>query len=86
MDKSTKKAIAYSLLAHIRNSGTLTRGPLELFVPIVKKGMYHLNSNGLYKGESISEIKVVLEQLFGIDFPIPVLNNILKIMIIRKHT
>jgi len=86
MDKSTKKAIAYSLLAHIRNSGVLTKGPLELFVPIVKKGMHHINSNGLYKGESIAEIKDVLEQLFGIDFPIPVLNNILKIIAKEVNT
>jgi len=80
MDNSIKKAVTYSLLAHIRNSGTLTKGPLDVFIPIVKKGLHQINQQGLYKGESIVEIKIILEELYGIDFPIPVLRNILLII------
>ena len=81
MDNSTNKAIAYSLLAHIRNEGTLTKGPLELFIPIVKKGLHFMNINkDQYKGESINEIKNIIFDTYGIEFPIPVLKSILSII------
>ena len=35
-NSSMRRAIAYSLLAHIKNSGNLTNGPLDIFVPLVK--------------------------------------------------
>lgn len=75
----TKKAITYSLLAHIKNSGLLLEGPLDVFIPVVKKGLCFMNtSKQQYKGANISEIKNVIEELYGIDIPLPVLRSILK--------
>lgn len=81
MEKSIKKAITYSLLAHIRNSGTLLKGPLDIFVPIVKKALHFMNNvKGQYKGESIMEIHDVIIENYGIDIPIPVLRHLLIII------
>lgn len=81
MDNSTKKAIAYSLLAHIRNSGTLSKGPLDIFIPIVKKGLHFMNYNKeQYKGESILEIQDIIFKSYGIDIPVPVLKSILIVI------
>lgn len=85
MSKSneTKRAITYSLLAHINNSKSLSNGPLDIFVPIVKKALATMSKNGDIRGENITEICSVVKSLSGIDIPIPVLRNILKII---KHT
>ena len=81
MDKSVKKAITYSLLAHIRNSGTLSKGPLDIFVPIAKKTLHFMNYHkGQYKGESIMEIHDVILENYVIDIPIPTLRSILTII------
>jgi len=81
MENSTKKAITYSLLAHIRNSGTLSKGPLDIFVPIVKKSLHFMNySKGQYKGESLLEIQKIIFENYAIDIPVPVLRNILIII------
>ena len=75
----SKKALAYSFLAHIRNSGTLVKGPLEIFVPLVKKGLHFMNiSKEQYKGESINEIYKIIVDKYSIDIPIPVLRIILR--------
>ena len=75
----SKKALAYSFLAHIRNSGTLVKGPLEIFVPLVKKGLHFMNiSKEQYKGESINEIYKIIVDKYSIDIPIPVLRTILR--------
>lgn len=79
MDNTTKKAIAYSLLAHVKTSGTLSDGPMDIFIPLVKKGLHFMNINkGQYKGESIAEIRKIIEEHYSIDIPIPVLKSILK--------
>jgi hypothetical protein len=81
MDKSIKKAITYSLLAHIRNSGTLSKGPLDIFVPLVKKALHFMNRNkGQYKGESLMEIHDVIVNIYDIDIPIPTLKSILVVI------
>jgi hypothetical protein len=72
------KAVTYSLLAHIRNSGTLIKGPIDVFVPLVKRTLSMLNRDGVTKGESIMEIKRKFDQIFFMDIPIPVLSIILK--------
>ncbi len=75
----TKRAVTYSLLAHINNSKSLAKGQLDIFVPIVKKGLHFLcNQSQQPKGESIKEIADVIDANFGIDIPIPVLRSILK--------
>jgi predicted nucleic acid-binding protein len=79
-DKETKRAITYGVLAHIRNSGgQLARGPIDVFVPLVKRILHFLNSEQTqYKGESINEIRLLIEERYGIDFPLPVLKNVLQ--------
>ena len=75
----TKKAITYSLLAHIKNSGTLSDGPLDVFIPIVKKGLHLMNSKKVQcKGANISEISTIINEQYIIDIPIPVLRSVLK--------
>ena len=72
-DHVLKKAITYSLLAHIKNSGILSEGPLDVFIPLVKKGLHFMNINKeQYKGENISEIKDLIESQYNIDIPIAV--------------
>lgn len=75
----TKKAITYSLLAHIKNSGTLSNGPLDVFIPLVKKGLHIMNTQkGQDKGANISEIGKLIHEHYAIDMPIPVLRSVLK--------
>lgn len=75
----TKRAITYSVLAHIKNSGRLAEGPLDVFIPLVKKCLHTLNSeSNQYKGANISEIQIEIQNQYGIDFPMPVLRSILQ--------
>ena len=77
----SKRALTYSLLAHINNYGNLAKGQLDIFIPVVKKSLQVLSSASvLPKGESIQEIGDAIFEHFGIDFPLPVLRNILKII------
>jgi predicted nucleic acid-binding protein len=79
-DIITKRAITYSVLAHIKNSGgLLAEGPLDVFIPLVKKSLHYFNTEkNQYKGENISEIRTIIEEQYGIDFPLPVLKSILQ--------
>jgi len=71
------KAITYSLLAHVRNSGSLMKGPIDVFVPLIKRTLQQLNGKGILKGESLFEIQNEANMMYSIDFPIPVLKIIL---------
>lgn len=73
-----ERAITYSLLAHIRNTGTLAKGPIDIFIPLVKRALSKMNIEGVFKGKSILEIKSKTDSLYSLDFPIPVLEKILK--------
>ena len=72
------RATTYSLLAHIRNSGTLIQGPIDPFIPLIKRVLYKLNSKGILSGKSIKEIHDLATELYAIDFPLPVLKTILQ--------
>ena len=72
-----ERAITYSLLAHIRNSGTLAKGPIDIFIPLIKRALSKMNSAGIFKGKNLLEIKNTTDELYNIDFPIPVLKKIL---------
>jgi hypothetical protein len=72
------RAITYSLLAHVRNTGTLIQGPIDPFVPLIKRSLFKLNSKGILSGKSIKEIHDISNELYGIDFPLPVLKVILQ--------
>jgi hypothetical protein len=80
MSNSKERAITYSLLAHIRNTGTLIQGPLDIFKPLVKRALAEMNKIAVFKGKSIIEIKVFCDSLFNLDFPIPVLKRILELI------
>lgn len=73
-----KRATAYSLLAHIKTNKTLASGPIDIFVPIVKNALSELYPDGTVKGGNISEITAAIKLRFSLDFPIPVMKNILK--------
>ena len=72
------KAITYSFLAHVRNSGDLMKGPVDVFVPLIKRTLQQLNSKGILKGESLLEVQKEANSMYSIDFPIPVLKTILS--------
>jgi len=74
---NNKKLIAYSLLAHINNTGSLVSGLLDIFIPVTKKALSELNKKGIYSGKNITEISKQINELFSLDIPIPVLRNIL---------
>lgn len=78
MDANEKKAVAYSLLSHIRNSGTLITGPIDYFLPLVKRALNSLNNIGKRGGNSIIEISDEVCKMFSLEIPIPVLNTILR--------
>ena len=77
-----KRAVTYSLLAHINNSRKLSNGQLDLFVPIVKKALVIMTNRSTERimGKHISEIGKVVYENSGIEIPIPVLRNILKLI------
>lgn len=72
------RATTYSLLAHIRNGGALIKGPIDPFIPLIKRVLYKLNSKGILSGKSIKEIHDLATELYAIDFPLPVLKTILQ--------
>lgn len=86
MNKKENKAVAYSLLSHIRNSGTLITGPIDYFLPLVKRALNSLNSSGKRGGNSIIEISDEVYKMFSLEIPIPVLSNILKKVEIEENT
>ena len=80
-----ERATTYSLLAHIRNTGTLAKGPIDIFIPLVKRALSYMNSQGIHKGKSILEIKNVTDELYGLDFPVPALRKVLDAICIEVN-
>lgn len=77
-DNITKRAITYSVLAHISGSAKLAKGQLDLFIPIVKKCLHHISDGKAeIKGANISEIADQILLDWQIEIPIPVLRTIL---------
>ena len=72
-----RRAVAYSFLAHVCTTGTFTKGPLDIFVPIVKNALSELYPNGSAMGKNLSEITTAIEDRFGLNIPTPVLRNIM---------
>ncbi|WP_396600922.1 hypothetical protein [Algibacter sp. R77976] len=81
-----QKALTYSLLAHIRTSSSLVKGPLDIFVPLIKRVISKMNDENIFSGKSISEIKVYSDKLYNLDFPIPVIEKILRKIAIEINT
>lgn len=76
-----QKAIAYSMLAHIRNTSTLVNGPLDIFVPLIRRAISMMNKDGVFTGKNIYEINEYSVKLYDMNFPLPVLRKILEIII-----
>jgi len=75
---SKQRALTYSVLSYIRSKGDLVEGPIDIFVPLIKRALSKMHEEGTYSGASIAEIKTIADSLYAIDFPIPVLETILK--------
>lgn len=73
----SNKALTYSLLSHIRSKESFVKGPIDIFVPLIKRTLAKLNLDGIKSGKNISEIQIKAQELYDIDFPIPVLQKIL---------
>ncbi|MDV3955639.1 hypothetical protein CMT74_07130 [Elizabethkingia anophelis] len=78
--KNKNRALTYSLLAYVRNNNDFIKGPFDIFVPLIKRTLSSLNSNGIFDGKNISEIKEYADKEYSIDFPLPVLKKILQII------
>ena len=76
MDKN--KIVAYSLLSHINNNGEIVKDLIDVFVPLVKRAISIMNSEGVFKGKNISEIQSKLDTLYKLDIPISVLRIVLN--------
>jgi len=76
-----QKAVTYSLLAHIRNTASLINGPLDIFIPLIKRSLSLMNSEGIFSGKNIYEINEYSKKLYSINFPLPILKKILDIII-----
>jgi hypothetical protein len=72
-----KKIITYSLLAHINNQSGRNVSYDSIFVPLVKRGLSKMCATGQFKGDDINDIKKHIDELYGLDMPIPVLKKIL---------
>lgn len=77
-DNITRRAITYSVLAHISSSAKLAKGQLDVFVPIVKKCLHHISDGKAeIKGANIREIADRIVTDWQIEIPVPVLRTIL---------
>lgn len=74
------KIITYSLLAYIRNNTDeqSIKSSLDIFIPLIKRVLSKLNNDNIHKGKNISEIKERADQEYGLNFPLPVLEKILR--------
>lgn len=76
-NSSMRRAVAYSLLAHIKDSGSLTNGQLDIFIPLVKNILHKKKD---IKGAHVSEICESLQTEYGLDIPSPVMIQILRVI------
>ncbi len=77
MDKN--RIVTYSLLAHINNHGKGIKDFSDIFLPLVKRTLSKLNSNGIVSG-LLTDVKSEMDKLYSLDIPFPLLKkNINKI-------
>ena len=75
----------YALLSFIRESyeGKESKSLLDVFVPLIKEAISQKlegNQGKEYKGHDYTEIKDLVEQIFSMEIPIPVLSALLPIV------
>lgn len=79
LDVDATRVTTYSLLAHINNgSGAGIADLSDIFVPLVKRSLAKMNKGVVTKGESLLEIKSVVDSQYQLDIPIPFLQALLQ--------
>jgi len=77
-----KLVLTYSLLGHLKETSQNPAASLiDIFVPIAKKALSEYSKErGLteIKGKSFCEIQVKIQEIFGLEIPLPVLDEILN--------
>jgi hypothetical protein len=73
-----KRITTYSLLAHINNSSVGINDLSEIFLPLVKRVIAKMESEGIQKGGSLDEIKILVDSYYRLDMPFPLLRKIVK--------
>jgi hypothetical protein len=73
----TRKIAAFSLLAHINDNNIGLKSFDDIFIPLIKSALCKLNQSGIKSGQSISEIKNIIDTMFFLDIPIPLLKKFL---------
>ncbi len=76
-----KLIITYALLGYLKETSLRDSAIIELYEPIVKKALseYSAEHNlSEIKGRSLSEISKKVEDVFGLNIPIPILSTIMK--------
>ncbi len=72
-----KKVIAFSLLAHINDNTVGIRSFDDIFMPLAKSALCNLINEGKSSGSGVSEVKAKVDELYGLDIPIPYLESLL---------
>lgn len=72
MDKN--RIVTYSLLAHINNNSTGIKDFNDIFIPLVKRTLYKMCSNGITKG-ILLDVKTEMDKLYSLDMPFPLLKK-----------
>lgn len=72
-----KKIVTYSLLAYINDQSKSQATFESIFVPVVKRALSKMCSEGQFKGDDINDIKRHINELFEIDMPNTILKKIL---------
>lgn len=75
------KVLAYSFLAYLNND-VKGNGFNDIFIPLVKRTLSVLNTNGKNMGQ-IEDIKEEFSKLYKLDIPYPMLKELLKIISIE---
>lgn len=78
MQEVSNRVVTYSLLAHINNHNEGIKDLSDLFIPLVKRVLSQMASEGITKGEHIQEIKQRVDKSYYLDIPYPLLSKIIK--------
>lgn len=79
MNTHINKIVTYSFLAYINNnSSTGIKDFSDVFLPLVKSAISKLSDEGKNKGESLIEIKVVVDSLYKLDMPYPLVKKLVN--------
>lgn len=76
-----KLIITYALLGYLKETSLRDSAIIELYEPIVKKALSEYSAEytlSEIKGRSLSEISKKVEDMFGLNIPIPILSAIMK--------